>query len=166
MMEAVKGTVTGFGNSWEAFKGFVYGAFVFLNIDINVVFLLSILMGVDTGLGIIKTLILGNKFCFKKLLFGMVTKMSVLIVPIVLAVTALALSFDFTWFVNVVLDILVVAETFSIITNVISIKEKKELKNTDFITQLLYRIRKGLLTTIKGLGNQIDPEDKNEEENK
>lgn len=166
LMTTVQQTLGKFGDGWMAFKGFVYGAFVFLDIDANVVKLLAILMAVDTVLGIAKTVVLGKKFSFKKLIWGMITKVSVLIVPMILALTAKALSFDFTWFVNAVLDILVVAEAFSAITNVISIKEKKELQNTDFITQLLYRIRRGLQTLISSMGNQIDPDGENEEDNK
>lgn len=163
-MTTMKKTLGGFGDGWVAFKGFIYGAFVFLDIDFNVVSLLAILMAVDTVLGIFKVVALGKKFSFKKLIWGMITKVSVLIVPMILALTAKALSFDFTWFVNAVLDILVVAEAFSAITNVISIKEKKELENTDFITQLLKRIRRGLKSMINSIGDQIDPEGKDENE--
>jgi hypothetical protein len=164
-MNSVKETFGNFGEGWVAFKGFVYGAFVFLEIDQNVVQLLAILMAVDTILGIAKTIVLGEKFSFKKLIWGMITKVSVLIVPMVLALTAKALSFDFTWFVNVVLDILVVSEAFSAITNVISIKEKRELENTDFITQLLKRIRSGLKGLIDNFTNQIDPDGEKENNN-
>lgn len=152
-------------DTWVTIKGFIYGAFVFLDIDINVIGLLSILMALDTVLGIFKAFTLGKKITFKKLMWGMITKFSILIVPMVLALTAKALSFDFTWFVKIVIDILVVAEAFSAITNVISIKEKKELENTDFITLILKRIRGGLKSMFVGLMDQIDPDnkDKNEE---
>lgn len=151
---------------WLAFKGFLYGAFIFLSIDVNVVSLLAILMTLDTFLGVVKTFALGNNFSFKKLIFGMTTKVSVLIVPMILALTAKALSFDFTWFVNAVLDILVVAEALSAITNVISIKEKKELENTDFITKILKKVRNGLAGVFSGLSNQIDPNGDKEDNNK
>lgn len=159
-MNPVKESLGNFADTWTAIKGFFYGAFVFLDIDVDVVMLLAILMGIDTVLGVLKTIILGNKFSFKKLIWGMITKVSVLIVPMILALTAKALSFDFRWFVHAVLDILVVAEAFSAITNIISIKEGKELENTDFITQLLKRIRNGLRSLISGIGDQIDPDGK------
>jgi hypothetical protein len=59
----------------------------------------------------------------------------------------------------------VVSEAFSAITNVISIKEKRELENTDFITQLLKRIRSGLKGLIDNFTNQIDPDGEKENNN-
>lgn len=146
-------------------KTFIYGVFVFLDINADVVQILAILMGIDTILGIIKTFVLNKRFTFKKLLFGLLSKAAVLIVPMILALTARALSFDFSWFVNAVLNILVVAEAFSSISNVISIKEKKELENSDFITILLKRIRNGLRTIMKNLTNTIDPDGEDKQKN-
>ena len=90
----------------------------------------------------------------------MITKISVLIVPMVLALVAKALSFDFTWFVSAVLNILVLAEGFSAISNIISIKEGKQIENQDFITKLLHGIRAGLGKLINNLFNTINPEEK------
>jgi len=159
MVESVSSVFGKFSDGWLALKSFLYGALIFLDIDYNVVSYLAILMAADTLLGIIKTITLGNKFSFKKLVWGMITKVSVLIVPMILALTAKALSFDFTWFVNAVLDILVVAEAFSAITNIISIKEKKELENTDYITQLLKRVRSALKGLMENLSGKLDNND-------
>tara|TARA_R110000737_G_C14624761_1_gene494673 strand:+ start:67556 stop:68044 length:489 start_codon:yes stop_codon:yes gene_type:complete len=142
-------------------KTFLYGIFLFLDIDVNIVKILAIIMAVDTVLGIIKAIRLKQKVSFKKLVWGMITKVSVLIVPMILALVAKALSFDFTWFVNAVLNILVLAEAFSSISNIISIKEGKQIENQDFITKLLHTIRIGLSNMINRLFNTINPEDKN-----
>ena len=149
-----------------AIKTFIYCTFVFLDIDVDVVRILGILMTIDTVLGVIKTIRLGKKFSFKKLIWGMITKVSVLIVPMILALTAKALSFDFTWFVTAVLNILVVAEAFSSITNIMSIRQNKELENTDFITALLQKIRSGLSRIISTLFNTIEQGKEDEPENK
>lgn len=141
-------------------KTFLYGLFVFLDIDVNVVKILAILMAVDTVLGVFKAIKLKQAISFKKLVWGMVTKVSVLIVPMVLALVAKALSFDFSWFVKSVLNILVLAEAFSAISNVISIKEGKQIENQDLVTKLLHTIRIGLSNMINKLFNTINPEDK------
>lgn len=141
-------------------KTFMYGIFIFLDIDVNIVKILAILMSVDTVLGIFKSIRLKRKISFKKLVWGMITKVSVLIVPMILALVAKTLSFDFTWFVNAVLNILVLAEAFSSISNIISIKEGKEVQNQDFITKLLNTVRAGLSKIINNLFNTINPEDK------
>lgn len=148
-----------------AAKTFLYGVFVFLDINVDTVKILSILMAIDTILGVFKVIRLGNKFSFKKLIWGMITKVSVLIVPMVLALTAKALNFDFTWFVSAVLNILVLAEAFSSITNIISIKEAKELENTDFITRLLHKVRQGLSTLINQLFGTITQDNNEKNEN-
>jgi toxin secretion/phage lysis holin len=140
-------------------KTFLYGVFLFLDIDTDIVKILAILMAIDTVLGVFKSIRLKRKVSFKKLVWGMVTKTSVLIVPMILALVAKALSFDFSWFVNAVLNILVLSEAFSSITNIISIKEGKELENTDFITKLLHAVRTGLSNLINKLFNIINPQD-------
>ena len=141
----------------EAIKAAAYGLFIFLEIPIDLVHTLGILMMVDTGLGIIKALRLGDKVSFRILLWGMVTKLAVLIIPMILALIGKGLGLGFIWFVLTVLKVLIVAEGISCITNVLSIKSGKKIENTDYITALLHSIRKGLsaiikrfLTTIEG----------------
>ena len=147
-------------NGFGAVKMFLYGIFVFLDMDIDTVKILSILMVIDTLFGLIKALRLKKKVTFKLLIWGLITKLSVLIIPMILALTAKALSFDFTWFVTAILNIIVVAEAFSIVNNIISIKEGKETENEDIITRLLHAVRNGLSTIIDRLFKTINPEDK------
>jgi len=146
-----------FEKTIASIKTLIYGAFIALEIDVNVVMVLAYLMLADTIVGLIKAGRLEQTISFKKLIWGMITKVSVLIVPMVLALVAKGLSFDFKWFVNAVLDILVVAEGFSVISNVIAIKEKKEVENSDIITKLLNAVRNGMARIINGLMNTIDP---------
>lgn len=160
MIDWMAETVNKLGNGLGAVKTFLYGVFVFLDIDVDIVKILAILMAVDTVFGIIKAIRLNKSVSFKKLIWGMITKVSVLIIPMVLALTAKALSFDFSWFVSAVLNILVVAEAFSIVNNVISIKEGKESESQDIITRLLHAVRNGLGTIIDRLFKTINPEDK------
>ena len=151
-----------------AVKIAVYSFFAYLGIDGGVVEILFILMCVDTVLGAIKAVSLGNKFSFKKLLWGIVTKLSVLVVPMVIALVAKGLSFDFKWFVLAILNILIVAEGFSAISNILSIKTKKNVENVDFISMMLKAVRKGLSNVAQRFLSSIEAglenkEDKNEE---
>lgn len=152
---------TRIGEILATVKTFLYGVFLFLDIDTDIVKILAILMAVDTVLGVFKAIRLSKKISFKKLIWGMITKISVLIVPMILALVAKALSFDFSWFVAAVLNILVLSEAFSSITNIISIKEGKELENHDFITKLLHTVRGGLTKIIEKIFQTINPDDKN-----
>lgn len=132
-----------------AVKIAVYSFFAYLGIDGSVVEILFLLMCTDTVLGAIKAIRLGNQFSFKKLLWGIVTKLSVLVIPMVIALVAKGLSFNFKWFVLAILNILIVAEGFSAISNILSIKTKKNVENTDFISMMLKAIRKGLASIIQ-----------------
>lgn len=143
----------------------IYSFFAYLGIDGSVVEILFILMCVDTILGSIKAVYLGNKFSFKKLLWGMVTKLSVLVIPMVIALVAKGLSFDFKWFVLAVLNILIVAEGFSAISNILSIKTKKNVENVDFISMMLKTIRVSLANLVQRLLANIEI-NKTDKENK
>jgi len=134
----------------------VYSFFVYLGIDGDVVQVLFILMCIDTVLGATKAVVLGNKFSFTKLLWGIVTKLSVLIIPLVIALVAKGLSFDFSWFVVAILNILIAAEGFSTISNILSIKSKKNVENVDFISMLLKAIREGLHSIINRVLTSIE----------
>lgn len=130
-------------------KGLAYIGFIFLGIGVGVVKILFLLMMLDSILGSMKALRLGNKFSLKTLSWGIVIKLSILIIPVIIALMAKALSFDFKYFVIAVMDIIIVSEGISCITNIISIKTKKEIKNTDFITMLLYAIKRALTGIIR-----------------
>jgi hypothetical protein len=132
----------------SAIKIIIYSVFVYLGIDGDVVEVLFVLMCVDTVLGATKAVVLGKLFTFKKLLWGFVTKLSVLIIPMVMALVAKGLSFDFKWFVLAILNVLIVAEAFSSMTNILSIKSKKNVENVDFISLLLKAIRQGLSNIV------------------
>lgn len=137
------------GEYLHEIKLIVYVVFVGLNINVDVVKLLSWLMIIDSFLGVVKTIRIPElTFTFKKLLWGLVSKSFLLLVPVILALCGLALGYDFKWLVDVVLKILIVSETISSITNILSVREKKEIKNTDYISVMLHAIRKFFTSKI------------------
>lgn len=132
----------GISHYWEEIKITIYTLFVSLNVDIDVVKILSILMITDTILGVIKSMYVSKlNFYFKILLWGIVTKCTVLTIPMILALSAKGLGYNFTWIVDAVLKIIIVSETISSITNILAIKEKRNIKNTDYISKMLHLIR-------------------------
>lgn len=108
-------------------------------------------MLLDSFLGSIKSLRLGKKFDFKLLLWGMITKLSILVVPFVVALMAKALGYEFNIFINIIINIIIVSEGISCITNILSIKTKKQIENTDYITKLLQMIRETLYKIMERL---------------
>lgn len=145
-----------FAKIYNFVKAFLYGLFVSLDINVDTVSVLTTLMIVDTVLGVLKALRLEQQISLKILTWGFVSKLAVLVVPVTLAMVAKTLSFDFTWFVDITLDLLVLSEAFSIITNVLAIKEKKRIDNTDILTKLLGAIRNGMLIIINRLLSSVN----------
>ncbi|PBJ04990.1 phage holin family protein [Flavobacterium sp. ACN6] len=111
----------------------------------------------DTFLGVIKTIVLNNRFTFKKLAVGFVSKLAVLLIPTALALMSKGLNYNFNWFVTAVMNLLIVSDGISIISNIIAIKTKKEVENFDAITLILNSIRSRLIQLFKKLLLAIDP---------
>lgn len=149
------------GDSYVQFaKVILFAVANFLVVDSQTFEILFYLMVIDTFFGAVKSIYLKLGFTFKKLLWGLLTKIGILIIPVTLALLAKGLSFDFRWFVVLVMHILLISETFSIITNVLSVKQKKEIKNVDFVSILLRAIRTGLMNIIQRLISQIEKGEK------
>ncbi|MEP6803955.1 MAG: phage holin family protein [Flavobacterium sp.] len=138
-------------------KLLLYGIFIYLEIDIEIVKVLFYLMVIDTFLGIIKTIVLNNPFSFKKLALGFVSKLAVLLIPTALALMSIGLNYNFKWFVTIVMDLLIVSDGISIISNIIAIKTKKEVENFDAMTLILKSVRDRLIQLFKRLLITIDP---------
>lgn len=128
-----------------------------LEMDTGIVKVLFYLMVMDTFLGVIKTIVLNDQFSFKKLVLGFVSKLAVLLVPTALALMSKGLNYNFKWFVTIVMDLLIVSDGISIISNSIAIKTKKEVENFDAITLMLKLIRNRLVQLFKRLLVLIDP---------
>ncbi|URC12571.1 phage holin family protein [Flavobacterium sp. B183] len=138
-------------------KLLLYGIFIYLEMDAEIVKVLFYLMVLDTFLGIVKTIVLNNSFSFKKLALGFVSKLAVLLIPTALALMSKGLNYNFKWFVTIVMDLLIVSDSISIISNIIAIKTKKEVENFDAMTLILKSIRNRLIQLFKRILITIDP---------
>jgi len=140
-------------------KLLLYGIFTYLQIDQESVSILIILMCLDTIMGAIKAVRLGNRFSFKELLFGFILKLSFLIIPLTVALLGKQVGYEFSIVVNIVMIILSVSESFSILGNLYSAKNKVEVKKVDFISMLLLSLRSNLRnlfeSLLKKLANNI-----------
>ncbi|MFW0739658.1 phage holin family protein [Flavobacterium sp. T12S277] len=135
----------------------LYGIFVYLEMDAEIVKVLFYLMVLDTFLGVVKTIVLNNPFSFKKLALGFVSKLAVLLIPTALALMSKGLNYNFKWFITIVMDLLIVSDGISIISNIIAIKTKKEVENFDAMTLILKSIRNRLIQLFKRILITIDP---------
>lgn len=136
---------------FDYIKGLFYALFVFLGIKVGIVEVLFYLMVLDSVLGIVKALRLNHKFSFKVLAWGIVSKLTLLIIPFIVALMAKGLDFDFNYFVIAIMNILIVNEGISCITNILSIKTKKQIENTDYISKMLEAIRRAFMVVVDRL---------------
>ncbi|WP_372937555.1 phage holin family protein [Seonamhaeicola sp.] len=150
----------------ELFKFLLYPITIFmfdyLKIDQNMIEVLSILMAIDSVLGGIKSVRLGGKWNFSVLLWGIVLKISLLFLPVTLALMAKALGYEFEILVKLVLGLMIVSEGYSIVTNYYSAKNKIKLDKFDVISLMLQSIRNRLkkiaMTAVKEIEGQNDCE--------
>lgn len=137
----------------ELFRFITYGVFIMLSIDADVIRILQILMMLDMGFGIIKAIRLGIKVRISTMLWGFVIKTSLLVIPCVVALMGQALGKDFIWMLDVSVKALVVNEGLSILSNILSIKENKNIQNFDFISLLVEGLRDFLINKFKSFLN-------------
>ena len=138
------------------FKSSLYIIAAYLGVEYVMIVALGSLMMADSFLGIVKALKLRQKISMKILGWGIMAKLSLLVVPLIIATLGQGLSFDFTFFVIVTVNILIVNEGISCITNIIVIKTGKDVKNTDYITMMLTALRNMLKSQMQKLINSID----------
>jgi hypothetical protein len=149
----------------EFVKYMLYALFMFLNIDSKVVEILAWLMVLDTVFGIVKTISLGQRFTFNRLIMGFVSKLSVLLLPMTVALIGIGLSFNFKWFVDVTLDLLIVSEGISIFTHFVSIKQMEEIKNDDLVSKIINAVRNAFLKLFKKLLGSLEDEPQQHQNN-
>lgn len=146
-------------NVMNFLKSVLYGVFLFLGIKTGTVKVLFWLMVIDSCLGIVKALRLGYGFSFQRLGWGIVLKLSLLLVPMTLALMAKGLNLDLTYFVLMSINILIVSEGISIVTNIISAKTKKIIENNDYVTGLLMSVRRFLVILMQKFFDSVNSDD-------
>lgn len=103
--------------------------------------ILASLMAIDFFAGIGKSISLGIPITSHRVKVGVLSKMSVLFIPLVVAITAKGLGADFEWLVGWSISIFILSEAYSIIANVYSIKTLKDAPEWDVMSILLRKIR-------------------------
>jgi len=129
-------------NYYNEFKTLFYGILLTLQIQIDVAFILVILMGLDTIFGMIKASLLSELTFNWKLLFrGLCIKLIILLIPMTVALVAKGLGMDeFKIIIIAVIKMLIIAEGISIWNSFLSIKKGEVVKQTDLVAVLIERL--------------------------
>ena len=117
----------------------------YLSINSEVFFLFSLLLLIDYITGVLKARCLEQAITSNKMKYGIISKMSLIFVPIVLAIGAKALDTDFSEVLLVGINILVISEVYSVIGNIYSMRTKLELPEYDAIAIIGKKIRNFLI---------------------
>lgn len=138
-------------------KGILYAAFCFLDIDMALFNILMIFMILDTISGLFKVLKLNKSdFSMKVLLWGLVSKFGLLIVPLVVALMLKAVGQEMGFGVELIIKILIVSEFISTMGNIYTIKTGKIVKDIDIFSMLFRFVRCRALKLISNwTGNDI-----------
>ncbi len=128
-------------------------AFVFSYTGVNqeVFTILWVLMVLDFISGLAKAIIVKNhKPISSRFVAGIISKLLVLTIPMVLGLSSKwILGIDMRWFINVILSMLVLAETYSVLQNIISVRQRKEIQEYDALTGVLNFILAQVKTFIE-----------------
>lgn len=116
-----------------------------LGIDANVFLMFSILLVIDYVTGIGKAVRLGKAITSNRMKYGIVSKLSLVLIPIVLAIGGKALHANFNEVLLVGMNILVLSEMYSIIGNIYAIRTGVELPEYDAVSSIGKKIRDILL---------------------
>lgn len=120
-------------------------ALTYLGLDGEAFFLFSVLLIIDYMTGVAKAYRLNQHITSNRMKYGILSKLSLLLIPIVLAIGAKAVGADFKTVLLVGINILVISEVYSIIGNIYSIRTKDELPEYDVVAMIGKQIRTVLL---------------------
>lgn len=123
----------------------VSAVLAYLGIEKEPLLLLSLLLVIDYITGLYKANALGQSITSNKMKYGCISKMLLLLIPIVLAIAAKGVGADFTFALIAGLNILIISETYSIIGNIYASTKRKELPEIDAIAMIGKSIRNYLL---------------------
>ena len=121
------------------------GMLAYLNISQEPFTLFSILLMIDYITGLAKAKTLGHSITSNKMKYGLISKLSLLLVPVVIAIGVKAVGGDSHFVLLSGMYILIFSEVYSIIGNIYSIRTKDELPEYDAVAMIGKKIRQYLI---------------------
>lgn len=113
--------------------------------DINQLMILGWMIIFDFVTGLSKSYILNIAITKKKMLDGIILKTVIFIIPLVMALLAKGIGLDAKEYLFWVISILIVAEGYGILGNIISIKDRKQVEEKDIVNIILHHFRNLML---------------------
>lgn len=114
----------------------------YLGIDKEKLAILAILMSIDMVTGTIKAYVTKSDITSRRWIAGFLSKMVVLLVPFTIALMAKGVDFDIKWFIGLCISVLVVAEAYSIVGNIHTIKTGEAVREIDAVSAIVQALRR------------------------
>lgn len=115
--------------------------FTWLGLDGEVFMVFAVMLAFDYVSGVGKAHRLGHSITSQKMKYGVISKFSLLLIPLAFALAAKGVKIDGEDVFYVGMNILIISELYSIIGNVYAIKTKEELPEYDAVASLGRKIR-------------------------
>lgn len=112
-----------------------------LHIPQEPMLILAVLLGIDFFTGITKVFILKGHLRSYRAIAGMLTKGSILLLVMTLALMAKGLNLDFKFYISLFISVLIISETYSVFGNVYAIKTGEEIEEFDAVAMAIKRVR-------------------------
>ncbi len=130
---------------WNSFVVLFSGILAYLEISQEPFTLFALLLIIDYITGLAKAKTLGHSITSNKMKYGLISKLSLIIVPLVVAMGAKALGADSHYVLTSGMYILILSEVYSIIGNVYSARTKEEFPEYDALAMIGKQIRNLLI---------------------
>ena len=126
---------------WNTFVVLFSGVLAYLEISQEPFTLFALLLILDYITGLTKAKTLGQTITSNKMKYGLISKLSLIIVPLVVAIGAKALGADSHYILSSGMYILILSEVYSIIGNIYSTRTKEEFPEYDALAMIGKQIR-------------------------
>lgn len=126
------------------------GFLTWIGLDTQVFSIFAILLLIDYITGVGKAQRLGHAITSNRMKYGVVSKMSLIVIPLTLAIAAKGMKVDAENILFTGMNILIISEAYSIVGNIYSIRTKEELPEYDVLAALGKKIRDTLIKMSGG----------------
>lgn len=105
----------------------------------------TVLIAIDYITGVIKAYHIGESITSNRMKYGAISKLSLWVIPIVLGIGSKATGLDFGMAIGMFINMLIISEVYSIISNVYAIRNGKELPEYDVLAIVARHVREYLI---------------------
>lgn len=128
------------------FLNFLYFPFItlllWLDLTVLSVQILAVLLMLDLLIGLAKSIRLGHDVSYSRFIAGFVGKFFILLIPVVIALAFKGAELNFASVAMVFVYAFIFAETISIITNILSYREKRAIAKPDIVNKIVAKSAK------------------------